>query len=289
MNEVPDNVTTLRPRPASRTAFVLGGGGNLGAVQVGMLAALTERGIRPDLVLGCSVGALNGAVIAADPSPGGVARLQEIWLDKSTWQVFSSNKLAGPWLLLRRARSMIGDERLRALAESALAVRTFEELTVPLHVVATSLRTGKARWFDQGPMLEPIIASAALPAIFPPVTIDDDLLIDGGVVDNVPISRAVELGATRIVVLHTGNFERPRPDPQRPLDVLLQAFSIARNERFARESEMLAAGGPEVLIVPGVDPGPLRRDDFTKTSALIVAARASTAAWLSQRVGAATG
>ena len=261
---------------------MFGGGGNLGAIQVGMADALIARGIRPDLVLGCSVGALNGAAIAADPGPGGAARLVETWLDPATWQVFGGSRfLSGPWLLFRRGRSMVGNERLRALIERSLEVRNFEDLTLPFQVVATSLRSGLARWFDKGPMVEPILASAALPAVLPPVTIDGDLLIDGGVVDNVPISRAVDLGATRIIVLHAGNFDRPRPDPQRPLDVLLQAFSIARNERFAREST-LTTTGVEVHVVPGIDPGPIRRDDFTKSESLIRRSRATTLAWLDE-------
>ena len=247
-----------------------------------MADALIARGIRPDIVLGCSVGALNGAAIAADPNPDGAARLVETWLNPVTWQVFGGSRFAGPWLLLRRGRSMVGNERLRALIERTLEVRRFEDLTIPFHVVATSLRSGLARWFDRGPMVEPILASAALPAVLPPVTIDGDVLIDGGVVDNVPISRAVELGATRVVVLHAGNFDRPRPDPQRPLDVLLQAFSIARNERFARESQTLADTGVDVHVLPGIDPGPLRRDDFTRSESLISRARATTLAWLDE-------
>src|SRR5213075_1328894 len=98
------SVTTLHPRgTGQRTAFVLGGGGNLGAVQIGMLQALFERHITPDLLVGCSVGALNAAAVASQPNLDGVDRLRRVWLDRATWQVFSSGKLTGPWLLLKKA------------------------------------------------------------------------------------------------------------------------------------------------------------------------------------------
>jgi NTE family protein len=274
------SVTTLHPRGTRhRTAFVLGGGGNLGAVQIGMLQALFERGVKPDVLVGCSVGALNAAAIAAAPDLDGLERLHRTWLDPTTWQVFSSGKLTGPWLLLKKARSMVANDRIRRLVEQTLVERHFEQLTLPLHVVATSLRTGRPQWFHSGPLVEPILASAALPAILPPVEIHGEPYIDGGVVDNVPIARALDLGVERVVVLHVGNFERPRPDPQRPLDVLLQAFSIARNERFARESEV-QHDGVELVVLPGVDPGPIKRNDFSKTDQLIRRARAATAGFL---------
>jgi NTE family protein len=243
-----------------------------------MLQALLERGIRPDVVVGCSVGAMNGAAIAAEPDLDGAAKLEQVWLDPRTWQVFSSSKLTGPWLLLRRGRSMVGNERLRELVERALPFRSFEELHVPLHIVATSLNTGRERWFHGGDLVEPILASSALPAVLPPVHIDGEPLIDGAVVDNVPISRAVGLGAERVVVLHVGNFERPRPHPQRPLDVLLQAFSIARNHRFAAETT--TDHGVELIVLPAVDPGPMKRNDFSRTGELIVRARAAAGSYL---------
>ena len=282
------SVTTLRPRDARhRTAFVLGGGGNLGAVQIGMLQALLERDITPDVVVGCSVGALNAAAIASRPDLDGVQRLREVWLEPTTWQVFTSGKLTGPWLLLKKARSMVTNERIRRLVETTVSERRFEEFALPLHVVATSLHTGRPAWFDRGPVVEPILASAALPAVLPPVEIDGEPYIDGAVVDNVPISRAVAIGVDRVVVLHVGNFARPRPNPQRPLDVLLQAFSIARNERFTRESEQ-DYDGVEVIVLPGVDPGPIKRNDFSKTELLIRRAHAAAASFLDAHSAAAS-
>lgn len=264
---------------AQRTVFVLGGGGNLGAIQVGMLKAVIERGIIPDAVVGCSVGALNAAGVAADASLVGMERLTDVWLSIKDDVICPAGRLSGIRLLTHRGNSLQPNEGLRKLLERSLPWSTFEEFPKPFHVVATSLTTGHDRWFSSGPVVEPILASAALPAIFPPVEIDGELLIDGAVVDNVPISRALILGATRIVVFHVGNFERPRPAPRKPLDVLVQSFSIARNNRFLREVAD-PPEGVELLVLPGVDPGRVRYDDFRHSRRLINLGYASGAHWL---------
>ena len=267
-NAMPIRHLHLWPHHGPRTAFVLGGGGNLGAVQVGMLRALLERDIRPDVLIGCSVGALNAAAMAGDPSLDGVARLERIWLGLDANALFGSNSsLSGFLLLARRRLAMQPNDGMRQLVESALPYRTFEEARVPLHVVATSLRTGRETWFSSGPVIEPILASAALPGVFPPVELDGDVFIDGGVVDNVPMSRAFELRTPSVYVLHPGNFSRPRPQPRRPVDVLLQAFSIARNHRFFSEADA-APDGVELVKLPAVDPGNLRYNDFRRSGRL---------------------
>ena len=282
------SVTPLRRDVPARTAFVLGGGGNLGAVQVGMLQAVLERGITPDVVLGCSVGALNAAAIAADPTATGADRLARTWRALRGDDVFPSGWLNGPWLLLRKQLAMASNDKLRALVERTVPFEHFEDAAVPFQVVATSLTSGRPRWFDRGRILEPILASAALPAVLPPVEIDGDTYIDGAVVDNVPIARAVSLGATRVYVLHVGNFDRPRPRPQRPIDVLLQAFSIARNERFLRESVDGLFDGVELIVLPAVDPGGLNRRDFSRSPELMERARLAAGAFLDHEAHAAS-
>lgn len=270
-------VTELRPRQRVRTAFVLGGGGNLGAVQVGMLRALFERGFAPDVVVGCSVGAVNGAAVALQPDMAGVDTLDRVWRDPSTWSVFGTR--VTPLALFRKTTALVGSDRLRLMLTERLGDHHLDRLAVPLHVVATSLRTGRERWLSTGPAVPAVLASAALPAVLPPVELDGDVLIDGGVVDNVPISKAVALGAERVVVLHVGNLSKPRPVPKRPIDVLLQAFSIARNHRFATDRESFAEG-TELVVLPAVDPGSLRRNDFTRSGELIERAHAAAAAHL---------
>jgi NTE family protein len=261
------------------TAIVLGGGGNLGATQVGMLRALLERGVSPTVLVGCSVGALNAAGLAADPTLAGVDRLEEIWRNLDGEAIVAPGRLSALWLLTRKYRALQANDGLRRLLESSLPFRRFEEARIPLHVVATSMRTGGERWFSRGPVVEPILASAALPAVFPPVEINGELLIDGAVVNNVPISKALEVGAKRIYVLHVGNFERPRRAPRRPLDALLQSFSIARNFRFQQETEQ-PPSGTELIVLPGVDPGTVKYNDFGRSRELIDRAYRTTAAWL---------
>lgn len=263
-------VTELRPQHSRpKTAFVLGGGGNLGSVQVGMLRALLDRGIEPDLIVGCSVGALNAAALAGDPTPAGVDRLADTWIRLRPDDIFPAGRLTGPWMLVRRALSLCGNENLRGVIERSATFGRFEDAVVPFEVVATSLHTGRERWFSTGEIVEPILASAALPAVLPPVVIDGEMFIDGAVVDNVPISRALHHGCKRIFVLHVGNFQRPRPRPQRPIDVLLQSFSIARNYRFLAEANAVVPDDVEVTTLPGVDPGQIKRNDFSRTRELV--------------------
>jgi NTE family protein len=272
-------VRELRARRSPKTAFVLGGGGNLGAIQVGMLRALLARGVVPDLLVGCSVGALNAAALAVSPTSEGVHRLETLWSTLRGEDVCPTGRLSGPWQLALPGEGLYSNDGLRKLIERFLPFRRLEDAHVPLHVVATSLRTGAETWFSTGPAVDAILASAALPAAFPPVRINGELYIDGAVVNNVPISKAVELGAVRIYVLHVGNFERPRPDPRRPLDVLVQSFSIARNHRFQFESQ-LGYPGVEVIILPGVDPGPVKFNDFTRTREMIERGHGVTTAFL---------
>ena len=273
------SVRFLQRAARPQTAFVLGGGGNLGAVQVGMLHALLERGVIPDVIVGCSVGAINGAAIAGDPTPAGAERLAAVWSRLQGADLFPSSGLSSLWALAKRGTAMGTNDGLHTLLRSSVGFENFEDAAVPLHVVATSLATGDERWFSSGPMVAPILASAALPAVYPPVDIDGELHVDGAVVNNVPISRAVELGATRIFVCHVGNFARPRTMPKRPIDVLLQSFSIARNHRF--QSEVAQAWpGIELVVLPGVDPGRLGRNDFRRTRELIRRGRDAAASHL---------
>lgn len=271
----------------TRTAFVLGGGGNLGAVQVGMLRAVFEHGIEPDVVIGCSVGAINGAAVAADPTSEVANRMAEFWRSLDADALFPPGRLSQLRLLSRRSTGLVSNEALRRLLERGLDARRFEDTKVPLHVVATSLRSGREVWFSRGPLIDPILASAALPAVLPPVTIGGEWLIDGGVVDNVPVGRAVDLGATRVVVFHVGNFDKPRPLPKRPIDVLIQAFSIARNHRVVRDLDIVPPD-VEVIVLPGVDPGNLRYNDFRRSAELIERGYESAASALAARIANAT-
>jgi NTE family protein len=278
----------LFPKRAPRTAFVLGGGGNLGAVQVGMLQALFEAGISPDVVIGCSVGALNAAGVGADPTLDGVARMRDTWVNLDGDSLWPAGRISGLWMLGRKGQAIQSNSGLRDLVDRTLPYKRLEDAVIPVHVNATALSTGRGHWFTSGPAVEAILASAALPAVFPPVEIDGEAYIDGGVVDNVPISRAVHLGAERVYVLHVGNFGRPRQLPKRPIDVLLQSFSIARNHRFLAETDD-PPDDIELVVLPAVDPGRIRRNDFSRSRELITRGYAAASEFLRGRSAVAAG
>ncbi len=269
-----------RRRP--RTAFVLSGGGNLGAIQVGMLRALTEHGIVPDVVLGCSVGALNGAGYALEPSHTGVDRLVEHWRH-ATHTVMPSSRVPSAVQLLRKGASLHSESGLRASLEALLgAGRGFDDLRVPFQCVATDVERAMERWFDDGDLVRAILASAALPAVYPPVVIDGVRYMDGGVVDNVPIARAVELGCRTIYVLHVGPHGRPDAEIKRPLDGALLAYWVARNSRFARDLASLPDRVEAIVLPPGRRPE-LKYDDFSQTDELVRQGYDNSSTFLDER------
>ena len=261
--------TLQRSKRRTKTAFVLSGGGNLGAIQVGMLRALTERGIVADMVIGCSVGAMNGAAYAADPTMSGVRNLESIWRRTEAPDLMPSSRIPNAVQLVRKGPSLHSNEGVRrSIAEFLGGKRTFEELVVPFQCVATDVDAAIEKWFSEGDLTEPIVASAALPAVYPPVTIDGRRYLDGGVVNNVPLSRAVELGARTIYVLHVGLHGRPEAEIRRPIDAALVAYWIARNNRFARDLSQLPRNVTAIVLPPGDRPD-LRYDDFSQTMELL--------------------
>ncbi|MFN8051290.1 MAG: patatin-like phospholipase family protein [Acidimicrobiales bacterium] len=278
-------VTQLRRgRKRPRTAVVLGGGGNLGAIQVGQLRALAERGIEPDVVVGCSVGALNGAAFAADPTMDGVRRLEDIWraLADQPDSLMPGSWIPSPLLLVRKGAALNSNDGLRSTVEQFLGGRNeFEELAVPFQCVATDVDAGAEAWFSTGGLVEPILASAALPAVYPMVTIDDRRYLDGGVLNNVPINRAIDLGARKIFVGHVGLHGRPTPAVRRPADAALIAYWIARNGRFSRDLVNLPRDVEAVVLPPGERPE-LRFDDFSRTEELMEQGYAHAVEYLDQ-------
>lgn len=271
-----------------RTAFVLGGGGNLGAIQVGQLRALLERNIVPDAVVGCSVGALNGAAIAGDPTLDEVNRISALWKGLGREDIFSSTRRTrGPLAFIRQGVSAYTDTGLKKMIQDWLSFKRFDETTARFSVVATHLRSGVEKWFENGDLTGPLLASTALPGAFPPVNIDGEMYIDGGVVNNVPISKAFEMNAKRVYVLDVGNLEKEAREPKRPYEVLMQAVTIARAHRFRTERDMVP-DGIEMVRMPAIDVGKLRYDDFSRSAELIERSYKVSAAFLDKFVVAQT-
>jgi NTE family protein len=243
-----------------KVAVVLGGGGILGAAEVGMLRALAEAGIVPDLILGTSVGAINGAFFAADPSVEGVERLNALWLD-------SNPAVVSPGAVLRRATTLARTgthveslEEARARLTDALPVQRVEELRVPYQCVAASIERAAEHWFDSGILADVVLASCAVPGLLPPVRIGDEHFIDGGIVNSIPVSRAVILGARLIYVLQVGRLEKPLVAPRRPWEVGLVAFEVARRHRFASDLASLPDGVTLHVLPTGGSVAPAYND-----------------------------
>jgi NTE family protein len=207
-----------------------------------MLRALLEHGVRPDLVVGTSVGALNGAAIAAEPTLEMVNRLREVWLNIDDEGIFGGSIFAGAANFMRSRTHMHSNRSLRRLIEQTAGVSRFEDLIVPFQCVAACIERAAEHWFDSGPLVDAILASSAVPGVLPPVEIAGEHFVDGGIVNSIPIARAVELGAKEIFVLHVGRIERPLTPPKTPMQVAIVAFEIARRHRFARDLATLPRG-----------------------------------------------
>ena len=243
-----------------RTAFVLGGGGALGAVEVGMLGALLERGITPDLVLGTSVGALNGAFVAQDPTPGVVDRLTELWegVAASSREVYGDSPLRAVRRAVTTGTHVWSSKPLATRLREELGEVTFADLAVPLQVCAAHIERAAEHWFDTGDVVDAVVASAAVPGLLPPKEIDGEHYLDGGIVNSVPVARAHQLGASRVFVLQVGRMERPLAAPRRPWDVARVSFEIARRHRFNREMGELPDSVEAHVLPTG---GTSERDD----------------------------
>ncbi len=200
-----------------------------------MLRALVERAIVPDVVLGTSVGAINGVAFAADPTTGGVQRLSAGWSDIDRSRIFDGSVVRRLATLARTRTHLHGNESLRMLLAELLPVSRIEDLAVPFQCVAASIERASEHWFADGPIVEAVVASASVPGLLPPVAIGGEHFIDGGIVNSIPLSRAIGLGAREVYVLHVGRLDRPLEPPRSPWEVALVAFEIARRHRFIAE------------------------------------------------------
>jgi NTE family protein len=274
---------------AGPVAFVLGGGGLLGAHEVGMLRALLEAGVRPDLVVGTSVGAINGVVAAEDPTPAAARRLAELWLDLDSTDLFGGSVLGRLSTLARTRTSLHTDEPLRSALTAHLRARTFAELAVPFQCVAASVERAAEHWFAEGPLVDAVLASCAVPGLLPPARVGDGTYLDGGLVHSIPVGRAVALGATELYVLQVGRVEQPLTAPERPWEVGLVAFEVARRHRYAADMATLPAG-VTAHVLPTGEPvrapdvrSQLRYRDRSGIAGRIERSYEATAAYLAAR------
>jgi len=185
--------------------LMLTGGANWGAVQVGAARALFERGFQPEFIVGVSVGAINGAYLATRPSPEGVEALLRLWETADARKIFGSrvSRIRELAAVLFHD-SAFSNRALRSFLEQSIPVRRFDQTTIPLAVVASDLTSGSSRLLSEGDLLDAILASAAIPGLFPPVEIDGVRLVDGAIADPLPLSAVLERGIRRVVVVEAG-------------------------------------------------------------------------------------
>lgn len=262
-----------------KTAVVLAGGGSLGAVQVGMLQALVEAQLDVDMVIGASVGAINGAYFASNPSSAGVAELADIWCSLGQRDIFPFSLFSAAESLLRRRGHILSNAGLRKMILAALPVSNLEDCVLPLHVVTTDLLSGAEVLQSRGDLLNTLLASAAIPLVYPAIEIDGHLLMDGGVASNTPIASAVALGATRILVLPTGFGCACKTPPKGLVALALHTLNLMSMRQLVRDIELHAMHA-KIHVAAPLCPLGVSVFDFTQTRSLIERAYLQTQAWL---------
>lgn len=219
-----------------------------------MIKALAERGIRPDLVVGTSIGAINGAVISCGPLEAMAPRLEEMWGELTARGVLREGLFSRVTNIVRHRTHLHTNESMRRLLLDWLPVENFEDLAIEFQCSAACVERSAEWWFESGPLIPAVLSSCAVPGLLPPMEVDGMHYIDGGVVNSIPISRALELGATTIYVLHVGNVDAPLRVPRNAWDVAFVAFEISRRHRFHSDMENLP-DDVEIHVLPtGLDP-----------------------------------
>jgi NTE family protein len=264
----------------AKTAFVFAGGGSFGAIQVGMMHSLAAHGISADMVVGSSVGALNGAYYASDPSLQGVLRLEAVWRGLHRHDVFpvTWRTLLG---FLWRRDFLIPHDGIRKLIDDHIPYRNLQDAKIPVHIVTTDIVSGDSVVLSEGSTAEAIVASTAIPGAFAPVRYGDLYLADGAISSNTPIRVAVAKGARRLIILPTGYACATNMPPVGAVANALHALTLLIARQLVSELEGL---GPDVeyFVVPPLCPLVGSPYDFSRTSDHIERAIRSTDAWLAQ-------
>ena len=265
------------PRP---TAYVLAGGGSFGAIQVGMMHALAKHGVVPDVVVGSSVGAINGAYYAGDPSLKGVLGLEALWRSLKRHDVFpvTWRTLLG---FMWRRDFLIPHDGIRKLIEDHLPYRNLQEAQLPLHIVTTDFVSGESVVLSDGPAVEAIVASTAIPGAFTPVHYRNHYLADGAISSNTPVRVAVKKGAKRLIVLPAGHACAVASPPVGAVANALHALTLLTARQLVSELESLPAD-IEYVVVPPLCPMVGSPYDFSRTGEHIDRSIQATGKWLAQ-------
>ena len=263
-----------------KTAFVFAGGGSFGAIQVGMLHSLAAHGVTADMVVGSSVGALNGAFYAGDPTLDGVERLATIWRGLRRNDVFPMSWRTVLSFLWRRD-FLIPHDGIRKLIDDHIPYRNLQDAKLPVHIVTTDIITGDSVVLSEGSTAEAIVASTAIPGAFAPIHFKNHYLADGAISSNTPIRVAVKKGAKRLIILPTGHACATQAPPVGAVANALHALTLLISRQLVSELEGL---GPDIhyFVVPPLCPLVGSPYDFSRTDDHIARAIETTDAWLAQ-------
>jgi len=266
---------------APRTAFVLAGGGSLGAVEVGMLEALVGAGVRPDFIVGSSAGAVNAAYFAGRPDVAGVRALRAIWAGLRARDVFPFSPLGGLLGALSLRDHMVDPGPFERLLTRNLPYRRLEDSEIPVHVVAANVLTGREALLSKGPAVPAVLASSAIPGVFPPVKIEGTYYFDGSVASNTPVSAAFELGAERIVVMPTGYSCEMKRVPTGALAMALHGINVLVARQLVVDVERFI-DRTQIRVVPPLCPVSTQPFDFSAATELMDRSLTTTRAWLAR-------
>jgi NTE family protein len=276
---LPDNLRHFRkvrgPR-APRVAFVFQGGGSLAAPQVGMVRALAAAGLRPDLVIGSSAGALNAVAFASDPSRAGVDALGAVWRSLARRQVapFSARALLAA--VTGQGGGLVSQSALRGLLAELPVPRTLDGTSISAHVVATELASGAPLVISDGETVPALLASCAFPGLYAPVELRGHQLVDGGVSADVPVLQAEALGASVTSVLPAAAYALPLL-PSGPLPLANRALRQVLDAVARRD---LTAARGTVHVLPAPDSRAGSPVDFRDTARLIDEGYRLATGWL---------
>lgn len=262
-----------------KTAFVFAGGGSLGAIEVGMLRELVGWGLTPDMVIGASAGAINGAYFACHPHMEGTVKLESLWRSITRAEVLPWSWRSMFGMIAGKRGHLVESLGLKRLLNRHFGESRVEDAAVPLHVVATDMNTGAEVVLSSGNIVSAVLASAAIPGVFPPVEMDGRKLIDGGVANNTPVSTAVRLGATRIIVLPAGFACAERRAPRGAIEHAFNALSLLVARQLVHDLERWGDRA-HIAVVPPLCPLDVSPYDYSRCGELIDRAAEATVAWL---------
>jgi NTE family protein len=259
------------------TAFVLPGGASLGACQAGMVQALGEAGVRPDVLVGSSAGAINAVFLGLHPGADGVAALIRMWSSFRRRQLVRFRPMQVALALAGYRSALFDRSGMESVLGQELGSVTLEQLTIPVAVMATDAVNGQPVLLREGSALTAVLASSAMPGIFPPIAWSDRWLIDGSVAADAPAAAAQELGGDDIWILTTAS--QPTRPPRGALELAVHAFSLVTGTATAAEVHQVQTTATVHILPPSVriDPGIF---DFSHGAQLIDEAYETTSAWL---------